>query len=152
MNIRVILFALMVLVVGIVAGGIGVMDYQNQRSDIQEAVQVEGTVEDTDVDRRGTDDDYFPQVRYTYSYEGQRYTSTKVYPGSSEKSFNTEEQAEEAISQYSPGETTTVYVNQDDPSSAYLIQQTQTLRHFMAMGAGLFCVVAGVIALYADLS
>jgi hypothetical protein len=148
MGVRNILVALVFVVGGIGTTGIGVMDYQNQQSDIQEAVQVEGTVEATDVRERGTDNDYFPHVRYAYSYEGQQYTATSLYPGSSEKSFNTQDKAAEVVSQYSPGETTTVYVNQDDPSSAFLIKESQPLRHFSVIGGGVILAVIGVGILF----
>jgi N-acetyl-gamma-glutamylphosphate reductase len=148
MGVRNVLFALVFVVGGIGTTGIEVMDYQNQRSDIQEAVQVEGTVEETDVRERGTDNDYFPHVRYTYSYEGQQYTATSIYPGSSEKSFDSQEKAAEVVAQYSPGETTTVYVNQDDPSSAFLIEQSQMFRHLLVTGGGVILAVIGVGILF----
>jgi uncharacterized membrane protein YidH (DUF202 family) len=144
-----ILFALVIVVVGVAIIGFGVMDYQNRQSDIQNAVQVEGTVQSVDVHERsseGSDSSYNPYIKYTYSYEGQQHTSRSVYPGLNQRTFDNRNRAEEVVSEYSSGETTTVYVNQEDPSSAFLVKETQTTRSFLIMGFGLVFVVMGIIS------
>lgn len=147
MGLRSILFALVFVIAGIGITGFGVVDYQNRQSDIQEAVQVEGTVQSTDVHERSTEggEVYSPYVRYTYRYEGSQYTSRSIYPGLNQRTFNNREKAEEVVSQYSPGGTTTVYVNQEDPSRAFLIKDTQTFRPFLVMGGGVIFIVIGLV-------
>lgn len=145
-----ILFALVFVGVGVAIIGFGVIDYQNRQSDIQNHVQIEGTVQSVDVHEQSSenspaDSSYNPYIRYTYSYEGQQYTSRSVYPGLNQRVFDNRDKAEEVVSQYSPGETTTVYVNQENPSSAFLIKETQTTRSFLIMGFGLPFTVIGLI-------
>lgn len=116
----------LVLTVGALAmTGFGWTMYQNERADVRHAVAIEGTVESTDVEEIETDDtaSFEPVVRYTYTHDGQEYTSESVYPGP-EKRFNSEEDAREVAAQYSPGQTVTVYVNQETPTRAFLINET----------------------------
>jgi len=144
-----LLFAVLFVIAGIGLAVYGVTEYQNQQSDIQEAVQVEGTVDSTDVDEIGgsgasSNEQYEPVIKYSYTYEGQEYTSESVYPGL-EKQFGSEEGAEEVTGQYSPGQTTTVYVNQEDPSRAFLIEETQYFGPFMMMIGGVLFAGTGVL-------
>jgi hypothetical protein len=149
-GVRGTLFALAFVVVGISITGFGVMDYQNQQSDLQEAVEVEGTVQSTDVHEHSNENGYSydPYVKYTYSYEGQQYTSRSVYPGLNDRTYNDREKAEEVVSQFSPGETTTVYVNRENPSSAFLIEDTQPFRPFLVLGGGVLFAAIGFLLLF----
>jgi hypothetical protein len=145
MGLRSILFVLVFVVVGVAITGFGVMDYQNRQSDIENAVQVQGTVQSVDVHERSSEGDssYNPYIKYTYSHDGQQYTSRSVYPGLNQRTFDSRDKAEEVVSQYSPGETTTVYVNQENPSSAFLVEEPQPFRSFLIMGFGIiFLVIA----------
>lgn len=149
MEIKNLLFAVVFVIAGIGLAGYGVTEYQNQQSDIQEAVQIEGTVESTDVDEisssgTSSNEQYEPVVEYIYTYEGQEYTSESVYPGL-EKQFGTEEEAQEVTGQYSPGQTTTVYVNEEDPSRAFLIEESQYFGPLMMVIGGVFFAGAGVM-------
>lgn len=147
MDMKNLLFAVVFVIAGVGLAGYGVTEYQNQQSDIQEAVQVEGTVENTDVDEisgsgTSSNEQYEPVVEYSYTYEGQEYTSESVYPGL-EKQFSSEEKAEEVTGQYSPGQTTTVYVNEENPSRAFLIEETQYFGPLMMVIGGVFFAGAG---------
>jgi hypothetical protein len=135
---------LLAIVLGLSMFGYGWTVYQNQQTDVQEAVTVEGTVESSDVEyHEGTGNTdgghYEVVVRYTYTFEGQEYTSESVYPGPAKE--HTEEEASEIANQYSSGQTTTVYVNQEDPSRAFLIKEKNSMLPLGAMGIG------GLIAL-----
>ena len=55
MNASNILFALVFVVVGVGLVAFGWMEYQNQQSDLEEAVQIEGTVESTEIDEENTE-------------------------------------------------------------------------------------------------
>jgi hypothetical protein len=152
MNLRNILFALLFVVVGVGLVAFGWTEYQNQQSDLEEAVQIEGTIESTEIDEERTDSgstegvnyNYEAIVRYTYSYEEQQYTSESLYPGP-DGSFNSRGKAEDIISQYSSGQETTVYVNQEDPSRAFLIERTRTFRVFGIMLGGVVFILSGIV-------
>lgn len=152
MNIKRAVFAILFVVAGVGLAFYGVTGYQNQQSDIQQAVEVEGTVENTDIDEissssgsGSTSYQYEPVVEYTYTYDGQEYTSESVYPGL-EKQFGSQQGAEEVASQYSSGQETTVYVNQENPSRAFLIREKQSFGPFMMIIGGIFFVVGGLVA------
>lgn len=133
-------FLLALLVGGLALAGYGWTMHQNEQSDVRQAVETEGTVESTDVKKIENEDDgtasFEPVVRYTYTYEGRKYTSESVYPGP-EKRFKFEEDAQEVADRYSPGQTVTVYVNQETPSRAFLIEETGgNLLPYFSMGIG----------------
>jgi hypothetical protein len=146
------------LVGGLALVGHGFTTYQEQRSDVQHAVEVEGTVQSTGVETFGwkfmrvdgvgvaqasDETRYRVVVRYTYTYEGQEYTSESVYPGA-ERRHALERTARSVADRYSDGETVTVYVNQKDPSRSYLVERTTHFRPGMFMGlGGLFALTGG---------
>lgn len=118
--------------------------YQKEQADVRQAVEAEGTVESTGVEVIVTDDtaSFEPVVRYTYMYEGQEYTSKSVYPGP-EKRFNSEKDAREVATQYSPGQPVTVFVNQENPTRAFLIKETGgNTVPFGLMGIGALLAVS----------
>lgn len=130
---------LMFAVGGVTVGAVGWIDYQNTQDDIDNAVEVEGTVVETSIqeDEREVDPDddgvyedteteYEPVVRYNYTYEGEEYTSTSVYPGS-ERSFDTHDEAANVTDQFTAGEPVTINVNSDDPARAFLLAEEGSL-------------------------
>jgi hypothetical protein len=136
------LFFLAVLVGGLAMINFGWSMYQNEQLDVQEAVEVEGTVKSTGVEEIGSPESsrssvkYEPVVRYTYTFDDREYTSESVYPGP-EKRFGLKEDARAVADQYTPGQTTTVYVNQQQPTRAFLIKETGgNLLPFFLMGFG----------------
>ncbi len=95
----------------------------DEQTDVQQAVTGEGTVTSPDVEYEGvgvsTADSlatggFKPVISYTYSYDGQEYTSTSVYPGP-EKHFNGEAVARSVATQFSPGQSVRVYVTRKTP-------------------------------------
>jgi len=153
-------FGAVVLVVCAAAfGGIGWFMYQGEQSDLENAVEVEGTVQNTSIDkqvsRRDRDDDgrreevttFRAVVRYTYTYEGERYTSDSVYSGP-ESTFDSRSGAVDVVEEYSSGETVTVHVNSEQPSRAYLIEQENSLFYFAFVGVGGLCGLAAVGSLF----
>lgn len=144
---------LVIAVGGLALAGYGWTTYQNQHSDVKQAVTVEGTVEGTDVtfieidsatDQSGSSY-YKAVVRYTYTYEGRTYTSESVYPGA-EKQIESEAEAREITTRYSPGQTVTVYVNQEAPSRAYLVEEKTLFSPFVTMGIGALVAVPFLLA------
>jgi len=92
--------------------------HQTQADTAVDAVVLESDVKA--VDRY--DDNYRLSVRYAYSYEGIRYTSTNIYPGASEKKFDDEDAAREVARTYAAGNNVTAYVNPERPDESYLIE------------------------------
>lgn len=90
--------------------------------------EVTGTVVYSDVDssssRRGGVDHYI-DIEYEYLYNGSKYVNDNIKPGSTESSVN-KGTAEEFVSNNSEGDSVTVYVNEDDPSSSWLINERPT--------------------------
>ena len=136
---RVVVF-LAIAIGGLAMAGSGGNMILNEQSDVQQAVTVEGTVKSTNVTKMGdsvlsamggsvssannpTTSGWKPVIRYTYTYDGEEYTSDSVYPGP-EKTFKFEENARSVATRVSPGQTVTVYVNQKNPSRAFLINET----------------------------
>lgn len=148
--------AAFVILGGVAFAGFGWFAYQDEQSDVNNAVEREGVVQsvdiEEDVDRRDRDDDgiretersYEPVVRYTYTYEGQNYTSDSVFPGG-DRQFDSRSEAADYTEAYDPGDTVTVYVNSEEPSSAFLVEQTDTLLYYGLMAVG---VVLGLFGLY----
>lgn len=152
--VRLLIF-LVIAIGGLAMVGAGVNMVLNERADVQQAATVEGTVGSTDVKYEGsvvsTADSpatggYKPVVRYTYTYDGQEYTSDSVYPGP-EKQFNSEDVARSVATQVSPGQTVTVYVNRRNPSRAFLINETGgNPEPFFLMGIGALVAVPFLLA------
>ena len=152
--VRLLIF-LVIAIGGLAMVGSGVNMVLNERADVQQAVTVEGTVKSTDVKDTGgfvsradkpATGGWKPVVRYTYTYDSQEYTSDSVYPGP-EKHFNSEEVARSVASQISPGQTVTVYVNQKNPSQAFLIEETGgNLEPFLLMGIGTLVAIPFLFA------
>jgi hypothetical protein len=147
----------LLVAVGVVFAGFGYVGYQDRKADLENAVEVEGTVEsvsvDEDVDRRDRDDDgireretsFQPVVEYTYRYEGKRYSSDSVYPGP-ENSFSDRSSATSVTDRFGEGERTTVYVNGEDPSSAYLVERANFSGFYLFMGVGVVVTLGGLLS------
>lgn len=160
MELKPVALALVFVLVGAaILGGAWWLN-QEEQEQLENAVEVAGTVEETGVDReeridrRDPDNDgnyesrereveFDPTVRYSYTYEGTEYESDSIYP-ISEPSFDTRTAAENFTSQFPAGERTTVFVNSEDPSESFLVrkQSGDTLLLFAGLFAGVFWLVA----------
>jgi Tfp pilus assembly protein PilV len=109
-------------------GAAGYMAYSQQQS-LSSGVQIEATVESKEVTMSSSKkgDKYTPNVTYSYTYNGTRYTSDNIRPGIGTKASNTRTAAEDRIDQYNVGETTTAYVVQGSPSKSYLKKKSGPL-------------------------
>lgn len=127
------------LVAGLATTGYGVYEYQAQNSALEDAEEVNATIISKGVEsqsaRRGVD--YRPTVEFSYSYEQQEYTGEKVFPGTSVKDFNTEDTARQQIANYTEGETTTAYVNPENPENAFLKHESTNTPYILTL-IGLF--------------
>lgn len=127
------------LIAGMATTGYGVYEYQAQNLALENAQEVEATIISKGVEshsaRRGVD--YRPTVEFSYSYGQQEYTGEKVFPGTSTKDFNTEDAARQQISNYTEGETTTAYLDPENPENAFLKHQGTNTPYILTL-IGLF--------------
>jgi len=141
--------AVLFIVIGLAFAGYGVYDYVQQNSAVDDAVEVNATVAETDVDtisNRRAASDYAPKVTLEYSYRGETYTGGSVYPASIEKDYDTESAARSQLDGYEVGETTTAYVDPEAPGDAFLVRET-TNEPLKFAGIGGLGVLAGVWSL-----
>lgn len=110
--------------VGLLLIGAGVyLAYSTYSHQSNADTAVTATVLESGVEAAGHPDYvYRLSVRYAYRYGGDRYTSTNVYPGASDKQFDDEESAREVAETYAEGDTVTAYVNPERPGESYLIE------------------------------
>ncbi|MCX2819676.1 DUF3592 domain-containing protein [Haladaptatus sp. F3-133] len=142
-TLRIVLFVLL----GIGVTGYGAYSYTSQASALNSAVEVDATVTSTSVEedsrRRGVD--YIPQATFTYTYNGEEYTSSNVYPGPLSKKLKTEDAAESALEGYQEEETVTAYVPQGEPENAYL-KHERSAEPLVLTGFGVLFLVASIYA------
>lgn len=135
---------LLFLVVGLAIAGYGGFDYNQQQQALDAAEPVNATVLETGVETESTASssslDYHPTVRFEYTYQGERYTSTDVYPATVRPSFDTESAARDVIADYDVNSTVTAYTTADAPAEAFL-------RHEQSNGPYLALGIGGVMAL-----
>ena len=138
--------SLLIVLVGVGAGGFGIYDYVQQNQAVQNAVEVDATVVETDVDasasRRGGPD-YKPEATFEYSYQGDSYTGDSVFPGSITKEYDTRSAAESVLQDYQAGETVTAYVDPNSPGYAFLVNEASNGPLFFTAIGGLFVLVGG---------
>jgi len=149
--------ALLIVAFGVAFAGFGWHSLQEEQADLNNAIEHEGEVQsvaiEEDVTRRDRDDDgvretdrdYEPVVEYTYEYQGETYTSESVFPGP-DQSFDSRSTAEDYTGEYEAGRTVTVYVNEQDPSSAFLVRESSSLEYKLFMGVGAVVAVIGLLS------
>ncbi|EMA09855.1 Protein of unknown function [Haloarcula vallismortis] len=136
---------LLLLAVGLL--GFGGYDYVQQSQAVDNAVAVQATITDARVDRMegGRGVDYEPEIRYTYQYRGETYTSEQVFPSTGVRTYSDRSRAESVVESYQPGATTRAYVSPADPNDAFLIRE-RTPWPLRAIAIGGFLSVIGVLA------
>lgn len=148
---------LVVLLVGVgIAAGGGYL-YQDARQATESAVEVEATVVSSEVvhttvdggGSAGSDDAYYPDVQYRYTYGGETYTSRNLCPGEGvgcDAAQNKQDRSEvEAfVSEYPEGETATVHVPPDEPANAYLVEGSSPNVYLILAGFGGIVGLMGV--------
>lgn len=113
-----IIILTVVACLGLYSAATSYLDYNSEK------VQVEGTITSSEVDedssRRGVS--YSADIDYEYEYKGQAYENDNLKPGLGSISMSSSE-AESLVSEYPEGDKTTVYIDEDDPSSSWLIDE-----------------------------
>jgi len=132
------------LVIGLASIGFGAYSYSTQSTALSSATTVEGTITSPSVEEHSTKGvSYTPQATFTYTYRGENYTSSNVYPGTLARDFDTESAAREELAGYEPGTTVTVYVPPDSPGAGYLEHESSN-KPFLLLGVGVLFVGAAV--------
>lgn len=139
------------VVVGLALVGYGGYSLMMQSSALENSVEVNATVQSTGVDtvsqRRGTE--YRPTASFNYSYDGENYSSSNVYPGNNlpvgslEPTYNSREKASSALKDYEMGSQVTAYINSNSPSNGYLKHESSNKPYFIIF-IGLLFVSFGV--------
>lgn len=157
MNPNRIVAAAFIVVVGVGLAGFGWYSLQEEQADLNNAIEHEGEIQSVDIEEdvtrrdrdddgiRETDRDYKPIVTYTYEYEGESYTSESLFPGP-DQTFDSRSEAEDYTAEYEPGQRATVYVNQDEPGSAFLVRESSSLEYKAMMGIGGVVAVLGLLS------
>lgn len=142
------------LVLSVALMGYGVYDYQQQSEAIADAVEVEATITDTGVDTAGTARrggvDYQPTVAFEYTYDGESYTGTDIFPASVSSTYDTEDAARDVIADYEQGATVTAYVDPSAPGAAFLKDKPSQapLELFAIAAAGALLGGASIVSSY----
>lgn len=116
---------LMLVLVGISIFGayLAITAYLDYNSD---TAKVDGTVVSSEVDRdtggRRGGVSYYADIKYEYTYDGENYTSENIKPGSGRSSLG-KSKAESLVSNYSEGNSITVYVKANDPSTSWIMDR-----------------------------
>jgi len=121
------------LLVGLGAMGYGAYSYTAQSSALESTETVDATLVSTSVEtvdqRRGTS--YIPKATFEYSYQGESYTSSNVYPGPLSQDFGSEADARAQIDGYETGDSITAYVPSDSPGNAFLNHESSNKPLFV---------------------
>jgi hypothetical protein len=134
--------AVLVALVLLLSGG--VLGFSQYRS-LRDAGTTTGTVTDAGIDSHDTvvgirgraeATVYRPQVTYTYTVDGERYTGDTVAFGDAIRT-ESRERAADVRAAYAAGESVTVYYDPSDPGEAYLLPQLDFLPAGALVAAGL---------------
>jgi hypothetical protein len=133
------------VILGLGTMGYGAYSYSAQSSALDSAETVDATVSSVSVERdsAGKGVDYTPKATFNYTYEGETYTSSNVYPGKLPREFGSEEKARSQLDGYESGSTVTAYVPQDSPGNAYLKQESSN-KPLLVIGLGALLALGGV--------
>jgi len=139
-----LVLAALFMVGGLVLGGYGFTQYQDQSQSINNAVNITATVTDTnlrkDSSRRGGAD-YQAEIGFEYSFEGENYSSNFIYPLDEDKEFKQESEAEEFLGSYPRGEEIEAYVNPETPGKAFLNAERSDQPLILMLIGGIMAVL-----------
>jgi hypothetical protein len=137
------------LIVGLGAVGYGGYTYSAQSSALDSTETVDATIVSTSIERmnerRGTDD-YSPHATFNYTYDGEEYTSSNMYPGGVSHEFGTKDEAREQLGGYDPGARVTAYVPPDSPGNAFLRHESSN-KPIYIIGLGAIFVLGTLLSI-----
>lgn len=115
-----------------------------QSPSLDSTEQVDATIISTSVDRTsGPNPTFVPNATYTFTYEGETYTASGMYPGEYPREFDTKREARNRLSAVEPGEIVTVFIPNNSPNAAY-IRRSRGSRPIYLMGIGGIILVLGL--------
>ena len=137
---------IVIILVGVGLLFFGYSGYTGQNQALENPVNVSATVTETGIDedssRRGGID-YQPEITFEYSFEGQEYESSNMYPGGQPpKDYNVESNAREVVDRYSQGSKITVNLPPENPGEAF-IKAKKTNNPLIGIGAGILFILLG---------
>ncbi len=119
----------------------GVYSYSQQTAALDSAEEVDATIISTSVETNtGKGNTYTPRATFNYTYEGETYTASNVYPGELPREFGSEEKARAQLKGYESGATVTAYVPTASPGNAYLRHESSN-KPFLVIGFGALFLV-----------
>jgi hypothetical protein len=140
------------LILGLGTIGYGAYSYSAQTAALDSTETVDATIVSTSIERlderRGTDD-YSPQATFNYTYEGERYTSSNVFPGKLPREFETKDEAGAQLEGYESGSTVRAYVPQNSPGNAFLKHESSN-KPLIVTGLGAIVVLGTVFSIFRD--
>ncbi|ADD04315.1 DUF3592 family protein [Natrialba magadii ATCC 43099] len=139
--------ALLLLLVGAGVIWLGYSDYTTQEERLENAVEVDAEIVETDVDRRSSSSGssgstYYPVVEFEYSYEESTYTSSNLHASDSRSGHSSRSAAQSIVAEYPEGEQVTAYLDPSEPETAFL-ETEESNSPFLWMGVGVLFVLAG---------
>lgn len=148
-----VLSTAVIVLIGLGLVGLGYNTYVNQNQALEDPINVSATVTETGIDqdssRRGGID-YQPDIKFEYTYDGQQYTSTNMYPGGQQPDhYDREAKARAVLDTYSQGSEITVYVPPETPGEAF-IQAKKTNDPLFFIGIGLLMIGAATYRIGKD--
>lgn len=140
-------FVASILFFGVAMLGYGAYSHTSQSEALDSTETVNATITSSSVEYlTGKGGEYRPQATFNYTYEGETYSSSTIYPGGVTKTFLTEQKAQTEIEEYDPGAIVTVHVPTDTPGDAFLkTDTTDRPLYFLGAGALLSVVSIGLI-------
>ncbi|WP_311171443.1 DUF3592 domain-containing protein [Halobellus ordinarius] len=139
-------FAAVLLLVGTGLAGYGAYDYTQQSDAIEDAVAVDATIVETDVETVSSkgDQSHKPTVSFEYRYDGTAYTGDRIFPSDVSPKYETHSKAQSIAQEYESGETVTAYVDPAAPGDAFLEKRRSTYSLKLAgIGALIVLVTLG---------
>ena len=136
---------------GLVLGGYGVHAQISQSAALDSTDTVNATVTSTSVEEipgnsRRDGSDYRPQVTFNYTYQGESYSSSNLYPSGITQDSETRDSAESELEGYEPGANVTAYVPTGSPDSAFLNDQ-RTIKPLLMIGFGALIALLSAVSI-----
>ena len=152
-----LVLAIMLLVGAVAAVGLGVDEYQDHSQTLDEAIEVDATIIESDVDVYYDQDadfgadtpdhedvEYRPVVEFEYEFEGEQYQSSNMNVVGGYSTYDVRPRAEDAAAEYPEGAQTTAYVHPDEPGEAFLDDE-MPLGVYMLPAFGAVALVGSVV-------
>ncbi len=129
----------------LVGGGYPAYEYV-QDSQASEAVDAEVLASDYGriTGSSAQDNEYYVDVTYRYTYEGETYENDGVFLGGGNGELR-RGRAEEVAENYAAGDAVTIYVVDGDPGNTYLVRQDMPYWYYILPGIGLILASLGAL-------